>query len=380
MSDTYMGLPLEFWTAGPWGIPFHLWSFFIGVCGLMVGSFLNVVIHRMPIGESIVTPPSHCPKCGYQIPMRLNLPVISWLWLRGRCAQCRAAISPRYLLIELLTGALFLGSWLIWGHETPGKAGALCILWAGFIAATWIDLEHFIIPDEITLGGTFVGIVLSGLAPSLQGAPNPAEGMKLGAIGAIIGAGAVYAVVRLGKLLFGRQKIDLEPGSTVIFHENGIALASETIPYEEVFYRRSDAVVMHASRVELADRCYWDKKLSLELRRDPPRLRIGSEAINAENEPWMSVSTGQIVIPREAMGLGDVKFMAAIGAFIGWQATLFSLFASAVLGSIVGVGLIAIGRREWSARLPYGPFIALAATLWVFGARVWVYRWLGFAP
>ncbi|MBT5708985.1 MAG: prepilin peptidase, partial [Verrucomicrobia bacterium] len=90
------------------------------------------------------------------------------------------------------------------------------------------------------------------------------------------------------------------------------------------------------------------------------------EEFDPENVPYLEVVTDQIVIPREAMGLGDVKFMGAIGAFLGWQATLFSLMFSSIAGALVGVGLIAIGKREWSSRLPYGPYIALAAAVWVF--------------
>jgi leader peptidase (prepilin peptidase)/N-methyltransferase len=82
-----------------------------------------------------------------------------------------------------------------------------------------------------------------------------------------------------------------------------------------------------------------------------------------------------VTVPREAMGLGDVKFMAAIGAFLGWQAVLFSLMVSSILGSIVGVGMIAFNRREWSSRLPYGPYLAAAATVWIFGGGTFVRRW-----
>ncbi len=84
----------------------------------------------------------------------------------------------------------------------------------------------------------------------------------------------------------------------------------------------------------------------------------------------------EIVIPREAMGFGDVKFMGAIGAFLGWQATLFSLMLSSILGALVGVGLIAIGKREWSSRLPYGPYIALAASIWMVLPESWHLGWV----
>ena len=91
--------------------------------------------------------------------------------------------------------------------------------------------------------------------------------------------------------------------------------------------------------------------------------------------PHMEVVTGQLVLPREAMGFGDVKFMAAIGGFLGWQATLFCLMASSMIGALVGVTMIAIGKKEWSGRLPYGPYIALAALLWIFGGQRLLLEW-----
>src|ERR1043165_3789366 len=96
-------------------VPFHFWTFATFVLGCMVGSFLNVCIHRMPIGKSVVSPPSHCPHCGYSIPFYLNIPLVTWLMLRGKCANCRAPISARYFLVELLTGVAFLFCWLQFG-------------------------------------------------------------------------------------------------------------------------------------------------------------------------------------------------------------------------------------------------------------------------
>ncbi len=367
---------MDFWFSGPWGLPFHLWTLELTLMGLLVGSFLNVVIYRMPLGKSVVRPPSHCPHCDYRIPIWLNLPVVSWIHLRGRCAHCHAPISPRYLVVEALTGVAFFLTWLNWGHEHPGKAIALCVLWSGLLAATWIDLEHFIIPDEITLGGIGAGLLLSAIAPALHSTETRILAVFSSIGGILFGAGLVYGVLRLGKLLFGRLKIRLEPGTRVVFHETGLVLPEDNIPYEELFYRSTDAVVCHGERIELATRSYVDQPVRLELQRNPPRLQIGSETLNAEEEPWMAVTTGFMTLPREAMGLGDVKLMAAIGAFLGWEATVFSLMGSALLGSLVGLGLIAVGKRDWQARLPYGPFIAVAAVIWVVSGHHWLTWWL----
>ncbi len=376
-ESTYLGMPLEFWFTGPLGIPFHIWTVTMTITGLIVGSFLNVVIHRMPIGMSVVRPGSHCPKCQTAIPLRQNLPILSWLLLRGKCAHCATSISPRYIAVEALTGAVFLGTWLYFGRENPGLAWSLCLLFAGFIAATFIDVEHLIIPDEITLGGIVVGFLLSVAVPALQGVVTLPDAIRASGLGIVVGGGVVYAVLRLGKVLFGRERVTIPQGTPVVFHESGVVLPDGEIPYEDVFYRKSDAVIAEASRVELSDRCFSNARVRLELMRTPPVLRIGDERFEAADQPWMSLEAGEVVLPREAMGFGDVKFMAAIGAFLGWQATVFSLFASAVIGSLVAVLLIALGRQRWTGRLGYGPYIALAAVLWVFAGRRIVEQWLG---
>ena len=140
--------------SNPWAaVPFHFWSVVFFSFGCIVGSLLNVCIHRMPRGESIVTPRSHCPHCQYSIPWHLNIPLVTWLYLGGKCSNCKAPISFRYFLVELLTGATFLNCWLAFGGEASALALVYCLLLAGFIVATFIDVEHFIIPDEITLGG-----------------------------------------------------------------------------------------------------------------------------------------------------------------------------------------------------------------------------------
>jgi leader peptidase (prepilin peptidase)/N-methyltransferase len=348
-------------------VPFHFWSLVFFAFGCIVGSFLNVCIYRMPLDLSVVTPPSHCPHCKYAIPFYLNVPLLTWLSLRGKCKNCGAPISPRYFAVELLTGVAFLACWLAFGHQSPWIAAVYCLFLAGLITATFIDFEHFIIPDEITLGGAVVGFAISLFLPQLHDAPTTSQGLVRGAVGIAVGGGIVYAVLRLGKLLFGRQKIKLPGESKVIFTETALCLPGEEIPYEEIFYRKSDAVVLEAQRVELIDRSYCNVTLRLALRAGT--LKIGDENINAENEPHMDVVCSEIILPREAMGLGDVKFMAAIGAFIGWQGAVFSLMASSVIGSVAGVALILLRKREWSSRMPYGPYIALAAVIWIFGGK-----------
>ena len=357
----------EVWAA----VPFHFWSVVFFVWGSMVGSFLNVCIHRMPRGLSVVSPPSHCPHCGYSIPWFLNIPLVTWLSLRGQCANCRAPIAARYFFVELLTGILFLACWLLVGKQSALLAFAYCVVLAGFVVATFIDFEHFIIPDEITIGGMFAGVLCSLAVPALHGTSSLAVALLQSLIGLGVGWGVVYLVLRVGKLMFGKQDIQLPPDTRIILTETGLILPDKEIPFEELFYRKSDVITMHARTVEVIDRCYKDT----EVRLMPEKLYLGDEEFNPEDIPQMEVVTDRIVVPREAMGFGDVKFMGAIGAFLGWKAALFSLMFSSVIGALVGVLLIMIGKQQWSSRLPYGPYIALAATTWIFGGHRVVTWW-----
>ena len=362
---------LDFWTSAP----FVFWSVVFFVFGTVVGSFLNVCIHRMPLDLSLAKPGSQCPKCGFSIPWQLNIPIVSWLWLCGRCRQCAEPISPRYLGVELLTGLAFLSSWLAFGAQTtPGVL--LAVTWgfvlAGLLAATFIDFEHFIIPDQITLGGVAAGFLVSAALPELHYVERPADSLMASGLGILVGAGSVFAVLQLGKLMFGKVRMTLEEGESAIFTESALHLPDEVVPYEEIFFRKSDTIRLHARRIELINRCCVDADVALS----PKRLVIGDESLDPETVPFIKVETEELVIPREAMGFGDVKFMAAIGAFVGWQGALFSLMASAVVGAVIGVLLIAIGRRDWSARLPYGPYISLAAVIWIFFREEILAAWL----
>lgn len=343
-------------------VPFHFWSAVFFVFGTVVGSFLNVIIHRVPRGESIISPPSHCPHCQYAIPWYLNIPLVTWLWLRGRCAHCGAPIAARYFLVELLTGMLFLGAWLRQGPEHPGVALILCLLLAGLVAATFIDFEHFIIPESITFGGMAAGVLLSPLAPALHGRHTAAEAMLAALMGVAVGCGLVYGILRGGKLLFGRKKLPLAPGSTVVFGEESLQLPDEEIPYGEMLYRDSDYIEVMAHKAVLGEQT-WER-VRVRLYKD--RLEIGDQTLDPGPIQRLEVVTDAILIPQEAMGLGDVFFMGAIGAFIGWQGVVFTLLCSSILGAAAGVTLIALRRLEWSRWIPYGPYIALGAAVWVF--------------
>jgi len=346
-------------------VPFHFWSVVFFAFGCIVGSFLNVCIYRMPLDLSVINPPSHCPKCKYSIPFYLNIPLFTWLMLGGKCKNCGAKISVRYFIVELFTGLTFMVCWWQFGHAAPALALVYSIFLAGLITATFIDFEHFIIPDEITLGGAVVGFLLSLLVPAMHQTTHRGEAAVKSLIGIVFGSGLVYAVLRLGKLLFGREHIGFPAETKIVFGEGSLHLPDKEIPYEEIFYRNSDTIVVTARRVELIDRSYRDVVVRLA----PAELRVGGEKIAPETVPHMECLCTEITLPREAMGLGDVKFMAAIGAFLGWQGAIFSLMASSLIGAAAGVAMIVLQRREWSSRIPYGPYIALAAAGWLFGGQ-----------
>ena len=216
-------------------VPFHFWSVVFFTFGAIVGSFLNVCIHRLPLGQSIVSPPSHCPHCKYSIPWYLNVPLFTWLYLRGKCRNCGAPISIRYFLVELLTAMLFLLCWLAFGHESAGLALVYCLFLSGLIVATFVDFEHFIIPDEITVGGAVAGVVCSVLVPALHGQLTLPIAVQQSILGLIVGAALIYCILRLGKLLFGRQKIILPADTRIIFTETALHLPEGVVPYERSF-------------------------------------------------------------------------------------------------------------------------------------------------
>jgi leader peptidase (prepilin peptidase)/N-methyltransferase len=235
-------------------------------------------------------------------------------------------------------------------------------------------MEHLIIPDEITIGGMAVGFLCSFILPELQGQSSVSGAMKRSLLGIVVGAGIIYAIVRAGKLWLGRQKIALPPGSRIVFTETAVVLPDESIPYEQVFYRKSDLISLRARTLELADRCYRD----VPVRLNQAWLEIGQERLNPEEVPHMEAVSEEIVLPREAMGLGDAKFMGAIGAFLGWKAVFFCILISSLIGSAYGIALIALRKRDWSSQVYYGPFIALGAAVWVFGGERLVEWWFAF--
>jgi len=176
---------------------------FIFILGAVIGSFLNVCIVRLPLEKSIVFPGSHCVACQAPIHWYDNLPLISWLVLGGRCRACKTKISFRYWFVELLTALTFL---FFYGHY-----GWQSILWAylfmvsGFIVAIFVDFEHRIIPDEVSIGGMIAGVIFSLLIPQLQGTHSPFLGVGYSLLGLLVGGGSIYLMGLIGDFVFKKE-------------------------------------------------------------------------------------------------------------------------------------------------------------------------------
>jgi leader peptidase (prepilin peptidase) / N-methyltransferase len=290
----------DFAAAFPWFFPVAASLF-----GAIVGSFLNVVIYRMPLDKSIVTPGSHC-ACGAPIKWYDNIPVLSWFLLRGKARCCGRSYSFRYAFVELLTAALFLACWTMF---PPAKALCGMFFVSCILCAFFIDLDHMIIPDEFTIGLGVVGVVLSVFVPSLH---NQSDELF------IVGA-----------------------------------LQSGLISFQG--------------------------------------LLIGSGLVL-----WIAL-IAEALLKKEAMGFGDVKFVGAIGAFLGWQGAVFSIFGGAVVGT-VWIGLAMIWKKLFGdkvqvapraetadgqpaelgmgAQIPFGPMLAIGALMHFFYFNAWMDSYL----
>lgn len=236
-----------------------IYIFLIGIC---IGSFLNVCIFRIPEGKSIVYPPSACPACGNGIRWYDNIPVLSYLLLRGKCRHCRYPISVRYPLVELLTGLFAWVTWMTFGFQWDTVI--FFILIAALITITFIDLDHRIIPDIISLPGIPLGFLASFALSNVTWLES--------LLGIVIGGGILLIIAVGYKLLTG----------------------------------------------------------------------------------------------KEGMGGGDIKLLAMIGAFLGWQGVLFTIMISSFTGTIVGLMLMLRSNQGTKLAVPFGPFLAIGAITYLF--------------
>ena len=342
----------------------YLFATFAFVLGAVVGSFLNVCIYRLPLDLSVNEPKrSFCPACKKDIPWHQNIPLLSWLFLRGRCANCGSRIAFRYFAVELLTALLFLAVWRSFPWQI---ALAYWVFVSLLIAATFIDFEHFIIPDEITLGGTAAGVLACLIVPELMGNESRVEALITAVASAALGYALLWLVLEGGKLAFGKKRIRLETPTPFSWTRQGddadFVVGEDRGLWSEHFAREKDQLILQCDAAVIDGRDFGATPLRFHYN----RVAVGAEEFQLDTLQAITGVVRELQIPREAMGRGDLKFLAAIGAFLGWRAVLFSVFAGSLLGSLVGITTLLIGKRVWSAKLPFGPYLAAGALGWMF--------------
>ncbi len=342
-----------------------VFSFLIG---LVFGSFFGCCIYRLPREISLLQPAfSFCPVCQKTIPWRYNIPLLGWLWLRGRCHECGERISPRYLLVETITGIFFAAA--CWRFGFPLTI-PIWIFGSLLILTTFIDVEFFLIPDILSKPGIVVGLAASLLSPELQGTSSRLMAVGLSIAGALIGGGLLFLVSELGKLAFGRYKVILPTATPFSFQASlpddaRIVIDDEPFRWDDHFFRKKDRIRIRAEEVTINGEDF--QAIDLTFYHD--RLETVRGTILLTDLRSLVGRTAYAEFPREAMGLGDVKLMAAIGAFTGWTGALFTIPAASLVGAIYGVGTILIGRRDWSAKIPFGPYMAIGAIFWIFWGK-----------
>jgi len=353
-----------------WGIVF------IGLC---VGSFLNVAIYRLPRDLSVNEPKrSFCPHCKTTLPAWQNLPLITWLIQGGKCRSCAAPIAVRYFLVEALTGGLYFAAWYFF----PMVSAVLgIILFTILVVVSFIDAEHQLIPTSWTTAGVILALVGSLWTPQLLDLPGEvskwwdaewSEGFKASGVGWLVGFGSLWLVVLLGKLVWGRLKIDFEEAVLWKLQEGyeespqlHCVVGDEAYSWDDLFFRSTDELVIQGHGFKVDGKRQAAKELTI--RRDD--FSIGEQKWSIADLKSLEGKATKVSIPREAMGMGDPHLLGMIGAFLGWPAVIFVIFTS----SIYAMAAAVVARVGFGKPLPYGPFLALGALTWVFGGwQMWV--------
>jgi leader peptidase (prepilin peptidase)/N-methyltransferase len=262
--------------------------------------------------------------------------------------------------------------------QFPGPiAVAYWVFVSLLLVGIFIDLDHFIIPDEITIGGIIAGLVASVIAPELMLTDSRWTALVTSALSALIGYVILWIVLEAGKKAFGKKRIHLEAPTPFTWKRKEddaeFAVGEEQGVWSDHFSRESDVLVLICDEAVVDGRDLG----KTDLRFHYDRVTIAGEEVLLDNVNVITGVVRGLEIPREAMGRGDLKFLAAIGAFLGWRAVLFSVFAGSLLGSLVGLATLLIGRRVWSAKLPFGPYLAFGGLLWMFFGQSLLSWYLG---
>lgn len=345
----------------PWLLPL-----FFALFGACIGSFLNVVIYRLPLGLSVNEPRrSFCPTCKAPIPWYLNLPVISWLMLRGRSACCRTPISPRYWLVEVLCAALWAVIPCAFAAETLPVLLALCVWLSLMLASFCMDWEQMAVFPSLTVAATLCGFSVAYLAPWLveEGALEAWEGLQISFIGAAGGFALFKLVAFAGKLLFGRRRENF--ADDVTWHlaqaadgeDIELKLGDTSLLWSELFMESGNRLTLTGA----TENSYEGEPAALRFTADtlllPDGTRVSLEAVESLGGHCRGYTW-----TREAMGSGDAWLAMAIGALCGWQGVVIAL----VGGSFIGLGMAAVNRVGFGKPMPFGPALIAAATLWLF--------------
>ncbi|AKG23088.1 prepilin peptidase [Calothrix sp. 336/3] len=246
-------------------------SIFVLILGASIGSFINVVAYRLPAGLSLLFPPSRCPHCLNELKPYDNVPVLGWLWLKGRCRFCKSSISPRYPVVEGITGILFLLIFVIF-QISPITIG-YWVFCSWLLALSLIDLDTMTLPNTLTKSGLVLGLIFQMVLGFVQGGwVGFAQHLMLGMLGVVLGLWLFDAIAILGAIAFGKT----------------------------------------------------------------------------------------------AMGGGDAKLAAMMGAWLGWQYLLVAAFLACVVGVLFGVIAMALSGRKWGQRMPFGPFLAIGSVITIF--------------
>jgi leader peptidase (prepilin peptidase) / N-methyltransferase len=372
-----------------WGSPIiYIAVFIFGCC---VGSYLNAVIYRLPRGLSTADPKrSFCPICKAPIPFYRNIPIVTWVIQCGKCAECGAPIAIRYLLVEFLTGLVWLGLWWFYADYSvdtvrglrpdsiwypAAEAGFYIVLATLAIVVFFVDIEHLIIPLSMSVGIAVVSIIGAIFLPWHLGEETWINGLTTSVIGGSFGFIGLYSVVRLGKILFGKRTIEVDKAITWSLKDadedsddplNDIALIldNEKNYWHELFFRKTDKLVMSSvSDFEINGEAHEVSEIIFVRE----KVIYDGEEIDLANIRSMSGKVKKIVIPREAMGMGDVHLLGGIGLALGYAALLPAILAACFFGILLhfvsGVGL--------KTPLPFGPSLILGALVWMaFGPEV----------
>lgn len=374
--------------------PHWVWLLFITMFGACVGSFLNVVIYRLPAGLSLVTPPSRCPHCQHRLASYENMPILGWVWLRGKCRKCKAPISVQYPLVELLTAAMFAGCYVLFylveGWRNPlGTLGfeiqytfPLFIVWvvllSGLLAATVIDARYYIIPLQIPWTITVIALIALPLGAAFGRPAAGAIGSSIdfepfvpvvGQTGAMIAWGGAIGLVIANVLL----KLGILPDSFEGEIEDALDEHGEVPPLKHprlvalkelmfVGFPLLGMLIGHflAARGVIDQPVFAKAPWYYVLAGCVLGYLVGGGMI------WMIRILGTLGFGKEAMGLGDVHLLAAIGAVLGWHESVFlCIFISPFLGLAVTLllAILAAAKKGPARVIPYGPYLAAGAVV-----------------